>query len=41
MATSKRVSFQAIRIVNVRDGKVTGQWAQLDLWGIQQQLTAA
>jgi predicted ester cyclase len=40
-ATGKRVSFQAIRIVNVHDGKVTGQWAQLDLWGIQQQLTAA
>ncbi|MGW2255001.1 ester cyclase [Kitasatospora sp. NPDC001660] len=40
-ATGRKVSFQAIRIVNVKGGRVTGQWAQLDLWGIHQQLTAA
>jgi predicted ester cyclase len=40
-ATGRRVSFQAIRIVRISGGKVTGQWAQLDLYGIQQQLTAA
>ncbi|MFF7408896.1 ester cyclase [Streptomyces lydicus] len=39
-ATRRRISFQAIRIVHVNDGKVTGQWAQLDLWGIHQQLSA-
>ncbi|GAA2752336.1 ester cyclase [Kitasatospora cinereorecta] len=39
-ATGRRVSFQAIRIVHISGGKVTGQWAQLDLWGVQQQLTA-
>ncbi|MGF1425293.1 ester cyclase [Kitasatospora sp. LaBMicrA B282] len=39
-ATGRRISFQAIRIVHVRDQLVTGQWAQLDLWGIEQQLTA-
>ncbi|MEU2828864.1 ester cyclase [Streptomyces lavendulae] len=38
-ATGRRISFHAIRIVNVKNGKVTGQWAQLDLWGIHQQLT--
>lgn len=40
-ATGRRISFDAIRIVKVRDGKVTGQWAQLDLWGIHQQLSTA
>ncbi|MFF3686898.1 ester cyclase [Streptomyces sp. NPDC002187] len=39
-ATGRRISFHAIRIVKVKDGRVTGQWAQLDLWGIHQQLTA-
>lgn len=29
----------AIRIVRIRDGKVAGQWAQLDLWGAYRQLT--
>ncbi|MFJ9821491.1 ester cyclase [Streptomyces sp. NPDC101151] len=38
-ATGRRISFQAIRIVKIREGKVTGQWAQLDLWGIHGQLT--
>ncbi|MGW3044302.1 ester cyclase [Kitasatospora sp. NPDC001159] len=38
-ATGRRVSFDTIRIVHVRDGKVTGQWAQLDLWGLHKQLT--
>jgi len=39
-ATGRRIAFDAIRIVKVKDGLVTGQWAQLDLWGIHQQLTA-
>lgn len=38
-ATGRRVAFQVIRIVRVAGGRVTGQWAQLDLWGIHQQLT--
>ncbi|MEU2737283.1 ester cyclase [Streptomyces sp. NPDC007095] len=38
-ATGRRISFQAIRIVKIREGRVTGQWAQLDLWGIYSQLT--
>ncbi len=28
-ATGRRISFDAIRIVKVKDGRVTGQWAQL------------
>jgi C-1 hydroxylase len=39
-ATGRRISFDAIRIVKVKGGLITGQWAQLDLWGIHQQLTA-
>lgn len=39
-ATGRRISFYAIRIVRIRDGRVTGQWAQLDLWGAHRQLTA-
>ncbi|MFJ5974628.1 ester cyclase [Streptomyces sp. NPDC093060] len=38
-ATGRRISFQAIRIVKISEGKVTGQWAQLDLWGIHSKLT--
>ncbi|WP_372404636.1 ester cyclase [Streptomyces luteireticuli] len=40
-ATGRRVTFDAVRIVKIGNGLVTGQWAQLDLWGIHQQLTAS
>ncbi|MGI5517994.1 ester cyclase [Streptomyces sp. CA-106131] len=37
-ATGRRVEWDAITIVKVREGRVVGQWAQPDLWGIYQQL---
>lgn len=37
--TGKRVSWDNVAIVKIRDGKVVGQWAQPDLWGIYRQLT--
>ncbi|MCQ4043314.1 ester cyclase [Streptantibioticus rubrisoli] len=37
--TGRRISFDAIRIVKARDGKVTRGWAQLDLRGAHRQLT--
>jgi predicted ester cyclase len=39
-ATGRRVSWDHVAIVKVRDGRVVGQWAQPDLWGIYRQLTA-
>jgi predicted ester cyclase len=39
-ATGRRIAWDAVAIVRVRDGKVVGQWAQPDLWGIHRQLTA-
>jgi predicted ester cyclase len=37
--TGRRIEWDAVNIVQVRDGKVVGQWAQPDLWGIHRQLT--
>ena len=37
--TGRRIEWDAVNIVHVRDGKVVGQWAQPDLWGIHRQLT--
>lgn len=39
--TGRRVTWDHVAIVKVRDGKVVGQWAQPDLWGIHRQLTSA
>lgn len=39
--TGKRVAWDHVSIVKIKDGKVVGQWAQPDLWGIYRQLTAA
>jgi predicted ester cyclase len=39
-ATGRRIAWDAVSIVRVRDGRVVGQWAQSDLWGIHQQLLA-
>jgi len=36
--TGRRVSWDAVNIVYVAGGKVVGQWAQPDLWGIYRQL---
>jgi len=36
--TGKRISWDAILIVQVKDERVVGQWAQSDLWGIYNQL---
>jgi predicted ester cyclase len=40
-ATGRRIAWDNIAIVHVKDGRVVGQWAQPDLQGIVQQLTAA
>lgn len=40
-ATGRRVRWDHVSIVKVRDGRVVGQWAQPDLWGIYRQLTGA
>jgi len=37
--SGRRISWDAINIVQVKDGRVVGQWAQPDLWGIYKQLT--
>jgi predicted ester cyclase len=39
-ATGRRIAWDAISIVRVSSGRVVGQWAQPDLWGIHQQLRA-
>jgi len=39
--TGRRFSYDSITIAHVKDGRFVGQWVQLDLWGIYQQLTAA
>jgi predicted ester cyclase len=39
-ATGRRLAWDVINIVQVKDGRVTGQWIQFDLWGIYKQLTA-
>jgi predicted ester cyclase len=38
-ATGRRVAWDAVTIVHVKDGRVVGAWIQPDLWGIHQQLT--
>jgi predicted ester cyclase len=39
-ATGRRIAWDIVAIIHVRDGRFVGQWAQPDLWGIHQQLTA-
>ena len=39
-ATGRPVAWDHLAMVWVRDGRVVGQWAQPDLWGIHQQLTS-
>lgn len=39
-ATGRRVSWDAVAIVKVRDGRVVENYTMLNLWGIYQQLTA-
>ena len=39
-ATGRRVRWDHVAIVKVEDGRVVGQWAQPDLWGIHRQLTS-
>lgn len=36
--TGRRVSWDATTIVYVKDGRIVGQWAQPDLWGIYRQI---
>ena len=38
--TGKRIVWDAVNIVYVKNDRVVGQWAQPDLWGIYRQLTA-
>jgi len=40
-ATGRRIAWDNVAIVHVRDGRVVGQWAQPDLYGIYRQLLAA
>ena len=37
--TGRRIEWDSVAIVKISDGRVTGQWAQPDLWGIYTQLT--
>ena len=37
--TGRRIRWDHVAIVKIKDGKVIGQWAQPDLWGIYKQLT--
>jgi len=39
-ATGRRVSWEVVTMVKVRDGRVIENCTMLDLWGIYQQLTA-
>jgi predicted ester cyclase len=39
-ATGRRVSWEAVTIVKVKDERVVENYTLLDLWGIYQQLTA-
>ncbi len=39
-ATNRRVSWEAVTIVKVKDGRVVENNTMLNLWGIYQQLTA-
>ena len=39
-ATGRRIAWDNVAIVHVEDGRVVGQWAQPDLWGIHEQITA-
>jgi len=38
-ATGRRVRWDHVGIVKIKSGRVVGQWAQPDLWGIYRQLT--
>jgi predicted ester cyclase len=38
-ATGRRIEWDSVAIVRVEEGRVVGQWAQPDLWGIYRQLT--
>jgi predicted ester cyclase len=37
--TGRRIEWDSVAIVKIKDGRVIGQWAQPDLWGIYTQLT--
>jgi predicted ester cyclase len=39
--TGRRIEWDSVAIVKIKDGRVVGQWAQPDLWGIYTQLTRA
>jgi predicted ester cyclase len=37
--TGRQLEWDHIAIVKIDNGRVVGQWAQPDLWGIYKQLT--
>jgi predicted ester cyclase len=39
--TGRQIEWDHVAIVKIKDGRVVGQWAQPDLWGIYTQLTRA
>ena len=38
--TGRRIAWDNVAMVHTRDGRVTGQWIQADLWGIYRQITS-
>jgi ketosteroid isomerase-like protein len=39
--TGKRIVWNSVALVWVKDGRVVGQWAQPDLWSMYRQITGA
>jgi predicted ester cyclase len=39
--TGRRVAWDVVAMVHISDGRLAGQWIQMDLWGVYQQLTAS
>jgi predicted ester cyclase len=37
--TGRKIEWDHVAIVKIKDGRVVGQWAQPDLWGIYTHLT--
>ena len=37
--TDRRIAWDAVNTIHVKNWRVVGQWAQPDLWGIYKQLT--
>ena len=40
-ASGRRIAWDVVTLVHMKDGRIVGQWIQPDLWGMYQQLTSA